>query len=224
MKRSEINQAIRTAREMMQAHGFRLPPFADYAPQAWQAAERAAEAEILAARLGWDVTDFNLGDFARKGLTLFTLRNQTATNGKPYAEKILVVGEGQLTPLHYHWHKMEDIINRGGGTLRVQLYGRDAHTDLLDEHTPVTVSVDGRRITVPAGGIVDLQPGESICLTPLLYHAFWAEGGAVLAGEVSMANDDLHDNRFLEALGRFSHIDEDEAPLHLLCSDYEHLI
>ncbi|EJS87388.1 hypothetical protein AAUPMB_14130, partial [Pasteurella multocida subsp. multocida str. Anand1_buffalo] len=33
-------------------------------------------------------------------------------------------------------------------------------------------------------------------LTPFLYHSFWAEDGVVLAGEVSMANDDLTDNRF----------------------------
>ena len=220
MKRSEINQAIRTAREMMQAHGFRLPPFADYAPQAWQAAERAAEAEILAARLGWDVTDFNLGDFARKGLTLFTLRNQTATNGKPYAEKILVVGEGQLTPLHYHWHKMEDIINRGGGNLIFRLYNATKDGQLAD--TDVEINQDGRKYMVKAGSDIVLKPGESLTLYPYYYHEFVVQPGTgtVLLGEVSMCNDDNTDNRFLEPLGRFPTIEEDEPPYRLLCTEY----
>lgn len=220
MKRSEINTAITRARAMMRTHRFCLPPFADDPPDVWQ--NDPSRQDIISARLGWDVTDFNLGDFARFGLTLFTLRNQSAENGKPYAEKIMVVGDGQITPLHYHWQKMEDIINRGGGTLVVQLYRRDEKTDLRDEHAEVDVRVDGKTLTLPAGGTVRLREGESICLPPLLYHAFWAENGAVLAGEVSTANDDLTDNRFLEPLGRFSHIEEDEPPLHLLCSDYSH--
>ncbi len=164
--------------------------------------------------------DHNLNDFAKYGLTLFTIRNQSPTNQKPYAEKIMMVKEGQVTPMHYHWKKMEDIINRGGGTLVIRLYRRDEQTDLLDEKSTIQVAVDGKQITVNAGGLVKLKPGQSICLTPFLYHSFWAEDGVVLAGEVSMANDDLTDNRFLAQLGRFSHIEEDEPPLHLLCSDY----
>lgn len=222
MKRSAINQAIAHARHILHRHRFILPPFADDSPDAWQNARDRQD--IINARLGWDVTDFNLGDFARFGLTLFTLRNQSATNGKPYAEKIMVVRTEQITPLHYHWHKMEDIINRGGGTLVVQLYRRDEQTDRLDEHSKIDIHIDGIRRTLPAGGSVRLKPGESICLPPLLYHSFWAEGDDVMAGEVSMANDDLRDNRFLDPLGRFSHIEEDEAPNHLLCSDYDHWI
>lgn len=103
---------------------------------------------------------------------------------------------GQVTPMHYHWKKMEDIINRGGGTLVIRLYRRDEQTDLLDEKSTIQVAVDGKQITVNAGGLVKLKPGQSICLTPFLYHSFWAEDGVVLAGEVSMANDDLTDNRF----------------------------
>lgn len=217
MKRSDINRAILRAQAFMRDMGFHLPPFAFAPPEAWVDDDSD---DIRNARLGWDVTDFTLGDFARKGLTLFTLRNQSDANGKPYAEKIMHVGEGQLTPLHYHWQKMEDIINRGGGRLMVQLYARDAQSDLIDNTRSIDVSIDGQLLRVPAGGTVTLYPGESITLPPLLYHAFWAEGGDVLAGEVSTANDDLNDNRFLEPLGRFSAIDEDEAPLHLLCGEY----
>ncbi|EJS87385.1 hypothetical protein AAUPMB_14135, partial [Pasteurella multocida subsp. multocida str. Anand1_buffalo] len=83
--------------------------------------------------------------FAKHGLTLFTIRNQSPTNQKPYAEKIMMVKEGQVTPMHYHWKKMEDIINRGGGTLVIRLYRRDEQTDLLDEKSAIQVAVDGKQ-------------------------------------------------------------------------------
>jgi len=51
-------------------------------------------------------------------------------------------------------------------------------------------------------------------------HKFWATGGRVLAGEVSLVNDDAKDNRFYEPIGRFPAIEEDEPPLYLLCTDY----
>lgn len=224
MKRSEINQAIQQAKMLMQRHCFYLPEFADYDLSAWQQCDLHQSQEIFDAHLGWDVTDFNLHNFAQIGLTLFTIRNQSASNHKPYAEKIMMVKEQQVTPMHYHWNKMEDIINRGGGTLVLRLYQRDPQTDLLDQKSDIEVAVDGKRITLKAGGLVRLKPGQSICLTPLLYHSFWAEDGAVLAGEVSMANDDFADNRFLEPLGRFSTVEEDETPIHLLCSDYNHYL
>jgi D-lyxose ketol-isomerase len=44
---------------------------------------------------------------------------------------------------------MEDIINRGGGTLVVKCYNSDANGEMLD--TPVTVYMDGRAFVVPAG-------------------------------------------------------------------------
>ena len=43
----------------------------------------------------------------------------------------------------------------------------------------------------------------------------------VLIGEVSTVNDDNTDNIFREDIGRFSEIEEDEAPRHLLVSDYD---
>ena len=36
---------------------------------------------------------------------------------KTYAEKLLVVKEGQMAPMHFHWNKTEEIINRGGNVL-----------------------------------------------------------------------------------------------------------
>jgi D-lyxose ketol-isomerase len=122
--------------------------------------------------------------------------------------------------MHFHWAKMEDIINRGGGNLVIELYNSMPDESFAD--TPVTLKMDGVERTVEAGGKVVLTPGESICLEQGVYHLFYGEAGkgTVLVGEVSMVNDDTSDNCFHEAVGRFPTIEEDVAPLHLLVSDY----
>ena len=56
---------------------------------------------------------------------------------------------------------------------------------------------------------------------PGVWHRFWAGDTDVLLGEVSTVNDDLADNVFVEKIGRFAEIEEDEPPLHLLVSDYD---
>lgn len=123
------------------------------------------------------------------------------TDKKPYAEKIMRVYENQVTPYHFHWNKMEDIINRGGGNLVVKLYNSTAD-DKFDTND-VPVQVDGRHYNIPAGGVVVLTPGESITLSQRQYHAFWGEEGSgiCLVGEVSKVNDDNTDNRFYEEAG-----------------------
>lgn len=223
MKRSEINTIMREADEFIRRHGFLLPPFAHWSPEDWK--EKGLEVrEIVANQMGWDITDFGQGDYAKIGLFMFTIRNGhprnwVARQGKVYAEKILIVGVGQVTPMHFHWVKMEDIINRGGGRLLIQLYNSTA-AEGLDRESPVTVSIDGVEKTIRAGDVVELQPGESITLPGGLYHKFWGEDETVLVGEVSVVNDDTRDNRFFEPVGRFPQVEEDEAPLHLLIQDY----
>ena len=54
-----------------------------------------------------------------------------------------------------------------------------------------------------------LEPGESLTLEPFVAHAFWAEGGATVAGEVSLVNDDTTDNYFLPPLAPPRPIEED---------------
>lgn len=229
MKRSEINGIMREAIGFLDGHHFRLPPFAFWSLDEWRAKGDEIE-EIVANRLGWDITDFGKGDFGRYGLFLFTLRNGAVSNletgrGKLYAEKIMIVGEEQVTPLHFHWQKTEDIINRGGGRLLIRLYNSSPDgSQLLD--TEVTVSTDGVRRTVAAGGVVGLNPGQSVTLETGVYHSFWgaAGEGTVLVGEVSVVNEDLTDNRFHEQLGRFPTIEEDEPPLYLLVGDYDRFL
>ena len=91
-------------------------------PQDWK--KKGEEvSEIVDRRLGWDITDFGRGKFCKCGLAIFTLRNGNPVadlpsgKGKLYAEKILMFKHDQVCPFHFHWHKMEDIINRGGGEL-----------------------------------------------------------------------------------------------------------
>jgi D-lyxose ketol-isomerase len=146
------------------------------------------------------------------------LENLRTGQGKTYAEKVLIVEVNQVTPMHFHWHKTEDIINRGGGKLAIKLYNSTEDEQLAE--TEIRVSVDGVRQTLKAGTVVTLTVGESITLPAGLYHEFWGVESKVLVGEVSKVNDDANDNRFLEPTGRFPAIDEDESPLHLLVGDY----
>ena len=223
MKRSEINAILLGAEGFIASHGFHLPPFATWTPEHWASTGLDAR-EIVLRGLGWDVTDFGLGDYTKLGLFLFTVRNGALENlerglGKVYAEKLLVVDVGQVTPYHFHHKKTEDIINRGGGTLVLELHWAD-HLDGLSTRD-ITVSCDGVERHLAAGGQVRLEPGESITLPTRLYHQFWAEGARVLVGEVSTVNDDATDNRFLELVGRFPEIQEDVAPVRLLVGDYK---
>ena len=126
---------------------------------------------------------------------------------------------GQITPMHFHWKKMEDIINRGGGTFIIELHNSDSEGNFLSSN--VKVNQDSVKHIYPSGTRVSLKPGESITLTPYLYHSFWAEDSKVLIGEVSLVNDDTSDNRFLKPVGRFPTILEDQKPIHLLIGDYQ---
>ena len=220
MKRSEINQLLKSAVIFLDEMNFKLPPFAFWSVEDWSTKGHEYD-EIRDNMLGWDITDFGIGDFMNKGLLLFTIRNGNygdAKYPKTYAEKILIVEERQVTPYHFHWSKMEDIINRGGGDLVIKVYNSAEDGSFAD--TDVDIYMDGRHFTVKAGDTVRLKPGESLSIRTGMYHSFWAEGGKALIGEVSQVNDDRVDNRFHEPMGRFPEIEEDEKPLYLLGNEY----
>jgi D-lyxose ketol-isomerase len=224
MKRSRINSIMAQADEMIRSHGFVLPPFAYWSPEEFKA-KRDIAGNVIAARCGWDITDYGEGRFDEMGLFLFTLRNGRLADlkrggGMCYAEKLLISRQDQLSPMHTHVIKAEDIINRGGATLVVELFGSDDHGRFAPDKGGV-VQCDGIARRYGPGEKLMLAPGESVTLMPGDWHAFWGEGGDVLIGEVSTVNDDLTDNIFREPIGRFSTIEEDVAPTHLLVSDYE---
>jgi D-lyxose ketol-isomerase len=221
MKRSEVNDIIAGFRDFLELHRFRLPLWAYWKPEDWKGKYKTCS-EIADNKLGWDITDFGSQDFMRQGLCLFTIRNGNwDKKDKMYCEKIMASDENQETPMHFHWNKSEDIINRGGGNLVMELYKATDSDGLSDE--PVEVSIDGILKTVKAGFPIILKPGESICLRSGVYHRFYGEKGhgRVLIGEVSMVNDDANDNCFYEKIGRFPEIMEDVKPLHLLVNDYQ---
>ena len=223
MKRSRVNEIIRQADDFIRSHGFVLPPFAYWSPQD-MADKRPLIGGIVGARLGWDITDYGQGRFDEMGLFLFTVRNGSEEDlrrggGMCYAEKIMISRQDQISPMHRHIVKAEDIINRGGGVLALKLFNSAADGG-IDHDTDVEVATDGLLRRQKAGDVLRLNPGESVTLMPGNWHAFWGEGGDVLVGEVSTVNNDLTDNIFAEPIGRFSEIEEDEPPLHLLVSDY----
>jgi len=224
MKRSDVNEIIRRGDAFIRSFGFVLPPFAYWTPEQMRA--RRGEIDgIVGASLGWDITDYGQGRFDETGLFLFTTRNGRladlqAGGGMCYAEKIMISRHDQISPMHKHVIKTEDIINRGGATLAIEMF-ESASDGTLDETAAVTVASDGVPRTLDPGAVLHLAPGESVTLMPGNWHKFWGEGGDVLIGEVSAVNDDRTDNVFREPIGRFSRIEEDEAPIHLLVSDYD---
>ncbi|MBD3195547.1 MAG: D-lyxose/D-mannose family sugar isomerase [Candidatus Lokiarchaeota archaeon] len=227
MKRSEINNIMKSAVSFFNDCKFYLPEFAFWTLNEWR--EKGEEIhEILENKLGWDITDYGRGDFQNFGLIHFTIRNgnikKIAGGGKPYCEKIMIIEEEQIIPMHHHYQKIEDIINRGGGLLMIQLYNTTKDDTLAD--SPITFFQDGIENNLKAGSIVELNPGDSITIKPEHFHKFWAKKGTgkVLIGEVSTVNDDYRDNVFIEDISRFSEIEEDEEPYYLLYDDYENFL
>ncbi|OCW57755.1 D-lyxose/D-mannose family sugar isomerase [Hoeflea olei] len=225
MQRSEINEILTESDRFVRSFGYVLPPFAYWDPEEMRRRTGSDAGDIRANRLGWDITDYGQEKFADLGLFLFTVRNGSAADlargrGMLYAEKIMISRKDQLSPMHRHVIKAEDIINRGGGTLVLELFA-SAADGAIDPASDVTVVTDGVVRRLGPGGLLKLDPGESVTLMPGVWHAFWGEGADVLIGEVSTVNDDLTDNVFRDPIGRFSTIAEDESPRHLLVSDYD---
>ena len=215
MKRSRINAIMAEANETIRSYGFVLPPFAYWTPDEFRARAEMARA-LIEARCGWDITDYGAGRFDEMGLFLLTLRNGRLADlrrggGMCYAEKLLISKQDQLSPMHRHAIKAEDIINRGGATLVVELYGSDDGGRFAGDRGGTVLS-DGLRRACAPGERLRLAPGQSVTLMPGDWHAFWGEGGDVLIGEVSTVNDDETDNIFRDPIGRFAEVEEDEAP------------
>lgn len=217
LTRSMINRTVHEAFEIIQSAGFPLPSFAAWTPAQWREAGREWNS-ARAGKLGWDVTDFGLGNFPRVGRVLFTLRNGTSRFGdKPYAEKIILGKHGQRSPAHFHRTKIEDIINRGSGEVVLQL------NPPVNSTEPAFVYFDGQEILVTPSLQIRLVPGQSLCIPPGVIHQFWGEetqyGKIPLIGEVSSFCDDVNDNVFFEEVARFANIIEDEPASFCLCHE-----
>ncbi|TIX48778.1 MAG: D-lyxose/D-mannose family sugar isomerase, partial [Mesorhizobium sp.] len=145
MKRSTINDIIRDADAFIRSFGYIMPPFAYWTPEQMKARRQDSSA-IFSSRLGWDITDYGQGKFDELGLFLFTVRNGRYEDmkkgmGMLYAEKIMISRKDQLSPMHRHNIKAEDIINRGGGKLVLELFMHDRDGG-IDPTAEVSVPVD----------------------------------------------------------------------------------
>jgi D-lyxose ketol-isomerase len=191
MKRSEINAAIADAKLTFERHQWHLPP-----------------------KPRWDVTGFGFGDFRRYGLVLINLAELPE-----YCEKLLFARQNQVTILHCHKRKQEDIISRVG-TFAMRLAGRKPDWSPDRNCERVRVLVNGEERFVSGNGILYINAGERITLFPGVYHEFWPVSEYAIIGEVSTANDDENDNFFEDSrAGRFEEIEEDEPALQRLVSD-----
>jgi len=227
MKRSEINRYLEEALEFWEGLGFKMPPYVRYTVEDWKR-DAAVCREIFDLQIGWDVTAFGSDDFLKCGLTLYTLRNgmiDSPVYTKPYAEKIMMVRENQMTPRHFHWRKREDIINRGGGNLIIELYKADPAKNCICGGS-FPISVNGMARTMDTGDKLILTPGESVTMEHCHSHKFYGEAGSgsVMVGEVSMVNDDESDNCFIDGNIRFIPVNEDETPKYILACEYNQFI
>ena len=101
MKRSEINRALRELEAMCEKYRCYLPPFCRFTPEEWKTKGHEYD-EVRECMLGWDITDYGLGNFDKIGFSLITIRNgsrkQPEKYPKVYAEKLLFLKEGQYSP------------------------------------------------------------------------------------------------------------------------------
>ena len=189
MKRSEINRAYRQAKACFVKIRWKLPP----EPR-------------------WDISDFGLGEFRKNGLVLVNLTEETE-----YCEKLMYCLKNQVTPLHTHAQKKEDIICRHG-KLAIELWA--GHPKRTRKGKIFCLKRNSRAFEVCSGDVIGLQAGERVTLTPGIYHAFWSASPECVVGEVSTAHDDLNDNFFVNPeIGRFPEITEDEQPCVRLVSE-----
>ena len=220
MKRSEINQAIIESKKMMENYSWVLPQWGYWSKEDYSN-EPSVSKYLKDHQMGWDVTDFGKGLFNEQGITLFCIRNGIQGNAqdKPYAEKLLFMREGQEIPFHSHKVKLEDIINRGGGDLAIEFVMVNEH--LKEKNENINILVDGVQVEVEPHEPLILKRGQSVTVERNIYHKFYALKGTgmVMAGEVSQVNDDNNDNYFLEPVGRFTQIEEDEQPIHPLWNE-----
>lgn len=189
MKRSEIQAAIRRASAAFDRNGWFLPPNAQ-----------------------WDVTDLGLGRFPQVGLVLVNLAEEPE-----YCEKLMYSMKDQVTPMHTHRMKKEDIICRNG-SLALEVWRDDPKRCAKGD--PTVLKRNGVEFIAMSGLPFVISAGERVTIVPRVYHSFWGKDGDCVIGEVSTANDDANDNYFVNPeIGRFPEIVEDEPALLRLISE-----
>jgi len=178
-----------------------------------RAAERRYRAQgwALPPKPRWDVTDFGLGAWREFGLVLVNLAEEPE-----YCEKLMYAQRGMTTPAHCHRRKKEDIICRWG-RLAVRVW---AEPPAETGGQRFTLPVNAEPVEVASGAVLELEAGSRVTLVPGVYHEFYPLSEECIIGEVSTANDDRHDNFFVNpAIGRYPGIEEDEPAIARLVSE-----
>ena len=198
MKRSAINAIMRESEAFMRSFGFILPPFSRWSPDEMRARKGEIDG-ITGASLGWDITDFGLGDFEQTGLFLFHRAQRPLCRSAARTRHALCrkgddrpQGSGDANaPASSEGRRHHQSRRRHAGDRAVWRYRRPVR--------PVQgtrVATDGIWRELAPGHKLRLSPGESVTLMPGDWHAFWGEGADVFVAEVSTVNDDNTDNIF----------------------------
>ena len=169
MKRSEINHFLDEGITFLKSRRYSLPPQAFWTLSEWNK-NRDKATELAKRRIGWDLTDFGSGNYKRIGLLLYTLSNGIVGQNsepvdQPFSNKLLIVGENQVTPLHHHRMKMEDIINLGGGNLLLKVFNV-GESESIDKASPVKIFQNEIWEEHGAGRVMTLEPGERVKARP----------------------------------------------------------
>ncbi|MDQ8194549.1 D-lyxose/D-mannose family sugar isomerase [Coraliomargarita sp. SDUM461004] len=189
MKRSEINNIYREAKNCFLSHGWALPP-----------------------QPAWDITDFGLNDFANFGLVLINLAEEIE-----YCEKLMYARTGQTTPLHTHKQKKEDIICRHG-RFALELWNGHPATATAGEAFEIQINntirtvANGVELELSAGERITLTPGIYHAFWPTTKDCIIGE----VSTANDDANDNFFVD---PNIGRFPEVEEDEAPIIQLLSD-----
>ena len=125
----------------------------------------------------------------------------------------------RYSPYHSHKVNVQDIIHLVGGDLALEFVDVDDEAQELSH--AISVFIDGQVSILHPHQPLILKRGQSVTVERNIYHKFYAVKGTgmVMAGEVSQVNDDNNDNYFLETVGRFSQIEEDEEAIHPLWNE-----
>ena len=224
MKRSRINEILREGDAFIRSFGYVMPPFAYWSPE-----ELRARKPRASSRRGSAGTSPTTGKTSstNSACSCSQSRNGRAEDlargqGMLYAEKIMISRKNQLSPMHRHVVKAEDIINRGGGKLVLELFMPDAEGNIDHAGRGARCRADGVMRKLPRRRASEARAGRKRDASA--GRVAWILGrGRRCADRRSFDGQRRSDRQYLPRPDRHAspQIEEDEAPLHLLVSDYD---
>ena len=176
MLRSEINAAIERAKSATEATTVSIcRAFAFWTPE--HRKSKGAECDETGdCKLGWDITDFGAGRLRASRARRLHASQRTfdapALSLAPLLRKSNDRRRGAANADAQTPVKQEDIIFRAGGDLAIEVYRVGADGRLGREDVALVLDCVSQRVL--AGHRFVLEPGQSIQLTPDVFHEFYA--------------------------------------------------